>query len=31
VPLFRDELPFFVAPLHPLAKLGRAPREQIAK
>lgn len=30
VPLFRDELKFFVAPLHPWAKLGRAPREELA-
>jgi DNA-binding transcriptional LysR family regulator len=30
VPLFHDELRFFVAPLHPWAKLGRAPREAIA-
>ena len=30
VPLFRDELRFFVAPLHPWAKLGRPPREQIS-
>ena len=29
VPLFQDELRFFVAPLHPWAKLGRAPRESI--
>jgi DNA-binding transcriptional LysR family regulator len=29
VPLFYDELRFFVAPLHPWAKLGRAPRESI--
>jgi DNA-binding transcriptional LysR family regulator len=26
VPLFQDELRFLVAPLHPWAKLGRAPR-----
>jgi DNA-binding transcriptional LysR family regulator len=31
VPLFYDELRFFVAPLHPWAKLGRAPRESIGK
>lgn len=30
VPLFRDELRFFVAPLHPWAKLPRPPREEIA-
>jgi DNA-binding transcriptional LysR family regulator len=30
VPLFRDELKFFVAPLHPWAKQGRAPREELA-
>jgi LysR family transcriptional regulator, low CO2-responsive transcriptional regulator len=29
VPLFQDELRFLVAPLHPWAKLGRAPRETI--
>jgi DNA-binding transcriptional LysR family regulator len=29
VPLFQDELRFLVAPLHPWAKLGRAPREAI--
>ena len=29
VPLFSDELRFLVAPLHPWAKLGRAPRETI--
>jgi DNA-binding transcriptional LysR family regulator len=29
VPLFQDELRFLVAPLHPWAKLGRAPRESI--
>jgi DNA-binding transcriptional LysR family regulator len=29
VPLFYDELRFFVAPLHPWAKLGRAPHESI--
>ena len=29
VPLFHDELRFIVAPLHPWAKLGRAPRESI--
>ncbi len=29
VPLFTDELQFLVAPLHPWAKLGRAPRETI--
>jgi DNA-binding transcriptional LysR family regulator len=29
VPLFHDELRFLVAPLHPWAKLGRAPRESI--
>jgi len=28
-PLFQDELRFLVAPLHPWAKLGRAPREMI--
>lgn len=28
-PLFQDELRFFVAPLHPWARLGRAPREII--
>jgi DNA-binding transcriptional LysR family regulator len=28
-PLFQDELRFLVAPLHPWAKLGRAPRESI--
>src|SRR5207249_2521429 len=30
VPLFQDELRFLVAPLHPWAKAGRAPRESIA-
>lgn len=29
VPLFQDELHFVVAPLHPWAKLGHAPRESI--
>ncbi len=29
VPLFQDELRFLAAPLHPWAKLGRAPREAI--
>lgn len=29
VPLFQDELRFLVAPLHPWAKAGRAPRESI--
>jgi DNA-binding transcriptional LysR family regulator len=29
LPLFQDELRFLVAPLHPWAKLGRAPREAI--
>lgn len=29
VPLFQDELRFLVAPLHPWAKLGRAPRDTI--
>ena len=29
VPLFHDELRFLVSPLHPWAKLGRAPRESI--
>jgi DNA-binding transcriptional LysR family regulator len=29
VPLFQDELRFLVAPLHPWAKLGRAPRDSI--
>jgi DNA-binding transcriptional LysR family regulator len=29
VPLFQDELRFLVAPLHPWAKLGRAPHEAI--
>ena len=29
VPLFQDELRFVVAPLHPWAKAGRAPRESI--
>ncbi|WP_414662959.1 LysR family transcriptional regulator [Horticoccus sp. 23ND18S-11] len=29
VPLFEDELRFVVAPLHPWAKAGRAPRESI--
>ncbi len=29
VPLFEDEMRFIVAPLHPWAKLGRAPRELI--
>ncbi len=29
VPLFQDELQFVVAPLHPWAKAGRAPRESI--
>jgi len=29
VPLFQDELRFLVAPLHPWAQLGRAPREAI--
>jgi LysR family transcriptional regulator, low CO2-responsive transcriptional regulator len=29
VPLFQDELRFVVAPLHPWAKQGRAPRESI--
>jgi len=29
VPLFHDELRFFVAAQHPWAKLGRAPREEI--
>lgn len=29
VPLFQDELRFVVAPLHPWAALGRAPRESI--
>lgn len=29
VPIFQDELRFLVAPLHPWAKLGRAPRETI--
>ena len=29
VPLFQDELCFVVAPLHPWAKAGRAPRETI--
>lgn len=29
VPLFQDELFFFVAPLHPWAKLGRPPRDEI--
>lgn len=30
VPLFQDELRFFAAPLHPWAKLGRAPRDALA-
>lgn len=30
VPLFGDELKFFVAPLHPWARAGSAPREQIS-
>jgi DNA-binding transcriptional LysR family regulator len=29
VPLFQDELRFIVAPLHPWARAGRVPREQI--
>lgn len=29
VPLFEDELRFIVAPLHPWARAGRVPREQI--
>ena len=29
VPLFQDELRFVVAPLHPWAKSGRAPRESV--
>ena len=29
VPLFEDELRFLIAPLHPWAKAGRAPRESI--
>jgi LysR family transcriptional regulator, low CO2-responsive transcriptional regulator len=29
VPIFHDELRFLVAPLHPWAKLGRAPRDSI--
>jgi DNA-binding transcriptional LysR family regulator len=29
VPLFHDELRFIVAPLHPWARAGRVPREQI--
>ncbi len=29
VPLFQDELRFIVAPLHPWAQVGRAPRESI--
>ncbi|HVW20785.1 MAG TPA: LysR family transcriptional regulator [Opitutaceae bacterium] len=30
VPLFQDELRFFVAPRHPWTRAGRAPRDQIA-
>ncbi|HEX3731171.1 MAG TPA: LysR family transcriptional regulator [Opitutaceae bacterium] len=30
VPLFQDELRFFVAPRHPWARAGRAPRDAIA-
>lgn len=29
VPLFQDEMRFLVAPLHPWAKLGRAPRDSV--
>jgi DNA-binding transcriptional LysR family regulator len=30
IPLFQDELRFFVAPRHPWARAGRAPRDEIA-
>ncbi|OHE82595.1 MAG: LysR family transcriptional regulator, partial [Verrucomicrobia bacterium RIFCSPLOWO2_12_FULL_64_8] len=31
VPLFEDELKFLVSPMHPWARLGRVPREAIAR